>query len=388
MRPPTPPASSTSLKSYIRRFKAFTTFLKSLKWMEKGRCTVDYYPGTAAHTARHLKHRPMIVWHARDYYGGSSQAYFDDSSFESDDSMQFAQQPHPGQASQLNLLDEFSSPDRSRDEYEDEDGYREMSPLPVRFVDQPRRSSAGQVDLTREFSEARPRRRRSAAPRYPGGYVPYSDLPNTLAGGKAAWGASDMGYNGGITLLSPTFVRSAQRYRGGDFIIASPRGAKRWLLCVQAEEEQEVEVISSYLLRSVVCCALPRGVHSCSSSSVLFLTGILPSTSWHSSAIPREFHVGCADTDLLRCHRILASQSKPRKAGKVSHWRSPSSGNLRFHTGRLKCECVGWFAWWSSPAVFDRCVLLDVFVPVPETEVPHAMGLKRNISQWRREFAH
>lgn len=168
MRPPTPPASNTSMKSYIRRFKAFTSFIKSLKWMEKERCTADYYPGQSAHTARHLQHRPMVVWHARDYYGGSSAAYFDDSSVD-EDSLQFAQQPAPGQVSQLNLLDEFS------DEYEYEQGH----PPSERFVDQvpyPRRPVSAQVDLTREFSEARPRRR-TTGPRYPGGYVPYADLP-------------------------------------------------------------------------------------------------------------------------------------------------------------------------------------------------------------------
>ncbi|TEB26953.1 hypothetical protein FA13DRAFT_1736962 [Coprinellus micaceus] len=164
MRPHTPPASSTSFKSYKRRFKAFVDHLKSLKWVEKERCTADYYPGTGSHTARHLQHRPMIIWHARDYYGGNSGEFYEDSSADGE-SARFVHQLHPGHASDLNLLDEFEGPEYGH----------ERSSYPQYATYSPN-TQPDQVDLTREFSEARPRRRRTAQ-RYPGGYVRYADLP-------------------------------------------------------------------------------------------------------------------------------------------------------------------------------------------------------------------
>ncbi|KAF6744284.1 hypothetical protein DFP72DRAFT_84250 [Ephemerocybe angulata] len=165
-RPPTPPASDTSIRSYIRRFKKVASLVKSLPWNGGERCTADYYPGssTSRHTGQggHLAHRPMIVWHAPDYHGGHSAAFFDDSSVDS--GSVYLAQPQRQDPSHLDLGGEFDEPGLNQ-------GGWDESVYPVQ---NPRYSN--RVDLTREFSEARPTRQ-SMRPVYPGGYVPYENAP-------------------------------------------------------------------------------------------------------------------------------------------------------------------------------------------------------------------
>jgi hypothetical protein len=159
MPPPTPPASDTSLRSYVRRIKTFVSFVKSLPWMEKERCTADYYPGTGSHSGRHPKHRPMIIWHSQDYHSGDYRIYVGDSSAEEDSfyplpSGSYNASPYPGIPEDLNLSQEFDESERD--------------PPPTRPLQTTHRPP---IDLSREFSTRPPQ------VQYPGGYVPSTRLP-------------------------------------------------------------------------------------------------------------------------------------------------------------------------------------------------------------------
>jgi len=100
-RPPTPSSSDHSLQTYVSKFKRFVNKVKDLPWNPPDRVTADYYPGLSKHTARHLKHKPLLVWRNPQVFPSGytsstdqgSTLYSDDSSFVDANNMPHAADP-------------------------------------------------------------------------------------------------------------------------------------------------------------------------------------------------------------------------------------------------------------------------------------------------------
>ncbi|TFK21018.1 hypothetical protein FA15DRAFT_99357 [Coprinopsis marcescibilis] len=109
-RPQTPSSSNVSFQTYFSRFKQFVDKVRDLPWSAPERVTTDYYPGTAKHSARHLRHRPLLVWRNPEFYAeGYESSTETDSSVESTFFADASNMPHPGNPYDLDLGDEFGS---------------------------------------------------------------------------------------------------------------------------------------------------------------------------------------------------------------------------------------------------------------------------------------
>ncbi|KAG2007488.1 hypothetical protein CC2G_015182 [Coprinopsis cinerea AmutBmut pab1-1] len=108
-RPPTPSSSNPSIRTYISRFKRFVDKVRELPWMDPERVTVDYYPGTGKHSARHLKHRPLLVWRNPQYYPSGYHSESDTASQRTSSSsyVDATALPQTGNRASLDLRDEF-----------------------------------------------------------------------------------------------------------------------------------------------------------------------------------------------------------------------------------------------------------------------------------------